>query len=397
METIARYSALRRHASLFDCDAGWRDEWLDPALRQALAAADEDGAGGGDAALAALLVEEAEGVHTFPLLTAECCAMIVAEVEHYSGSGLPVSRPNSMNKYGLVLNEIGMEPLFDHLQRKVLGRIAALLFPREGAALDRHHSFIVKYEPGKDLGLDMHVDNSDVTFNVCLGKEFTGAGLAFCGYMGAPAHRHLSHTYMHRKGRCVVHLGRRRHGADDITSGERMNLIIWNHNLAYRASRAYVDLQQQRAYAREAGPPDLQCLSYTHDRDYLQYKQAPLGHAKMTRRAWCPPLFARHDAPDSKAAGAAGQRRALLRMAAVDDAADDAAGQRQGQRRALLRMAAVDDEILDEGGHPDDLDAAPAGEDGAAGGPEVFGYDTLRELQAALRVPDADGATSTSG
>ena len=54
-------------------------------------------------------------------------------------------------------------------------------------------------------------------------------------------------------------------------------------------------------------------------------------------------------------------------------------------------------EILDEGGHPDDLDAAPAGEDGAAGGPEVFGYDTLRELQAALRVPDADGATSTSG
>jgi len=30
----------------------------------------------------------------------------------------------------------------------VLGRIAALLFPREGAALDRHHSFVVKYEPG---------------------------------------------------------------------------------------------------------------------------------------------------------------------------------------------------------------------------------------------------------
>jgi hypothetical protein len=251
----------------------------------------------------------------------------------------------------------------------------------------------------------MHVDNSDVTFNVCLGKEFTGSGLAFCGYMGEPAHRHLSHTYTHRKGRCVVHLGRRRHGADDIASGERMNLIIWNHNLAYRASRAYVDLQRQRAYAREAGPPDLQCLSYTHDRDYLEYKvhispvsplhlpyisptsprhlpyleykEAPLGHAKMTRRAWCPPLFARHDAPPRKAQGAAGE---------------GAAGGRPGGRRALLRMAAVEDEddaILDEGGHPDDLDAA--------GGPEVFGYDTLRELQAALRVPDADGATLTPG
>ena len=215
----------------------------------------------------------------------------------------------------------------------------------------------------------MHVDNSDVTFNVCLGKEFTGAGLAFCGYMGEPAHRRLSYTYVHRKGYCVVHLGRRRHGADDIRSGERMNLIIWNHNLAYRASRAYTDLQHQRAYAKEAGPPDLQCLSYTHDRDYLQYKEVPLGHAKMTRRAWCPPLFARHDAPE-RPAGAAGQRRALLREAAADE----------GE--------------LDEGGHPDDLDGA-GGDDGADGRPEVFGYDTLRELQAALRMPDADdGATS---
>ena len=213
----------------------------------------------------------------------------------------------------------------------------------------------------------MHVDNSDVTFNVCLGKEFTGAGLAFCGYMGEPAHRHLSYTYVHRKGHCVVHLGRRRHGADDIRSGERMNLIIWNHNLAYRASRAYTDLQHQRAYAKEAGPPDLQCLSYTHDRDYLQHKEVPLGHAKMTRRAWCPPLFARHDAPE-RPAGAASQRRALLRQAAAD-------------------------ESLDEGGHPDDLDGAGS-DDGADGRPEVFGYDTLRELQAALRMPDADGATS---
>ena len=69
----------------------------------------------------------------------------------------------------------GMEPLFDGLQRQVLQKVAERLFPREGASLDRHHSFVVQYEEGKDLGLDMHVDNSDVTFNVCLGREFTGA------------------------------------------------------------------------------------------------------------------------------------------------------------------------------------------------------------------------------
>merc|ERR1719231_37586 len=121
-----------------------------------------------------------------------------------------------------------------------------------------------------DLGLDMHVDNSDVTFNVCLGKEFSGAGLSFCGYMGEPRHRNLSYTYAHKKGHCVVHLGRRRHGADDITTGERLNLIIWNTNLTHRSSPGYLELQRQHRYEREAAAPDLVCLSYTHDRDYLK-------------------------------------------------------------------------------------------------------------------------------
>ena len=34
----------------------------------------------------------------------------------------------------------------------------------------------------------------------------------------------------------MMHLGRRRHGADDITSGERLNLILWNHSSTYRSS-----------------------------------------------------------------------------------------------------------------------------------------------------------------
>ena len=44
-------------------------------------------------------------------------------------SGLPLGRPNSMNKYGLVLNEVGMEPLFDSLQSRVLAPIKGG-FPR---------------------------------------------------------------------------------------------------------------------------------------------------------------------------------------------------------------------------------------------------------------------------
>lgn len=93
----------------------------------------------------------------------------------------------------------------------------------------------------EDKGLDMHTDDSDVTLNICLGREgFEASGLTFCGKMGKPDHRHFSHQYRHEIGRAVVHLGQQRHGADDITTGERNNLIIWNHNLGYRQVGASV-------------------------------------------------------------------------------------------------------------------------------------------------------------
>ena len=48
--------------------------------------------------------------------------------------------------------------------------------------------------------------------------------------VGAPDHRHFAHKYAHVKGHCVVHLGAQRHGADDISEGERNNLIVWTKN-----------------------------------------------------------------------------------------------------------------------------------------------------------------------
>jgi len=144
----------------------------------------------------------------------------------------------------------------------------------------------------------MHTDNSDVTFNICLGREFTGATLSFCGDMGAPRHRLLSYQYQHRRGRAVMHLGRRRHGADDIETGERLNLIVWCTNLAYRRSRSYQDLHTQAVYAAEEAPPDPKCLSYTHDRDFMFYREPTAQHAKMRRTAWVPPHFAKYPGYD---------------------------------------------------------------------------------------------------
>ena len=44
-----------------------------------------------------------------------------------------------------------------------------VLFLREGGSLDRHHSFVVQYAAGKDLGLGMHADDSEEAIRKLLG------------------------------------------------------------------------------------------------------------------------------------------------------------------------------------------------------------------------------------
>ena len=70
--------------------------------------------------------------------------------------------------------------------------MARALWPVEGASFDDHHSFCVSYKPDEDRGLDMHTDNSDVTLNVCLGREvrqppFRTPGEAAAGTTRSPA------------------------------------------------------------------------------------------------------------------------------------------------------------------------------------------------------------------
>jgi hypothetical protein len=228
-----------------------------------------------------IIVEESQGVYGFDLFTDDFCAKVVETLELFDKSGLPQQRPNSMNRYGTIVNNIGMSHFMDAVQKFITRPLALLLWPssssnngnnsnkiQEANWLDSHHTFSIRYKPNEDLGLDMHTDDSEITMNVCLGKPgFQGAGLVFCGGLGESNHRIFKHKYVHKVGKCVMHRGRQRHGADDITSGERVNLVMWSRSLAYRRFRE----RNQPNYDQEEGPPSLQCLSYTHDRDYDLY------------------------------------------------------------------------------------------------------------------------------
>ena len=73
-----------------------------------------------------------------------------------------------------------------------------------------------------------------------------------------------------------------RHGADDIVTGERYNLIMWNKSSSFRSSKEYMSKMMR---PKKGGhEPDLVCLSYTHDDDYEKYKPYPPGKRPGPRR-----------------------------------------------------------------------------------------------------------------
>lgn len=240
-----------------------------------------------------LLRKEIGGVYSFNVFNSNFITLFNEEIHNFYSIAeqehIPIRRPNSMNNYGVIINEIGLRPLITSFQQTYLWPVARYLFPIQASHFDSHHSFIVRYSKNEDRHLDMHTDDSDVTFNVCLGENFTGATLTFCGMFGKSNHRQYTHTYHHDVGRAILHLGNRRHGADDIQSGIRSNLIVWNHNEAYRARGTNAWDHQPTTYEVEEGEPSPVCLSYTHDRDYTNFKTLPVVAMKQKRTPWCPP------------------------------------------------------------------------------------------------------------
>lgn len=291
-----------------------------------------------------LITEIFPNVFSLPVFTPSLCNLIIEEAESFleyaALHDLAVYRPNSMNKYGLVLNQMGMQDLLTDFQQQFLLSISRALYPVEASHFTGHHSFIVSYSPDKDRTLDMHTDDSDVTWNICLGKEgFVGSGLTFCGAFmvwveclpclscfitpcrvvnycqcgrgacsGQPptttgslyaqdrtcgraprspgmiiAHAHTSFTvfnllmqFIYISCFCSLFIcGRQRHGADEILAGERHNLIMWSKNNVHRESKSFE--HAMRTYTAEEAPPDPLCLSFTHDRDYLAFREYPPG------------------------------------------------------------------------------------------------------------------------
>lgn len=198
-----------------------------------------------------LLKEEAPGIFVFDFLEPAFCAALLEEIAHFEEwcklNNKPVNRPNSMNNYGAILDDFGFQPTLEQLVSQYMNVLSAVVYSYIGPTLDHHHGFMVAYEMDKDINLSMHVDDSDVTLNVCLGRDFTKGELLFAG---ARCNHHNSTTQPlpgervlieHKLGQAVLHVGRHRHSATAITSGQRYNLILWCRSSKFRRLDSMLD------------------------------------------------------------------------------------------------------------------------------------------------------------
>ncbi|XP_008837529.1 2-oxoglutarate and iron-dependent oxygenase domain-containing protein 2 isoform X2 [Nannospalax galili] len=164
------------------------------------------------------------------------CQILLEELEHFEHSDMPKGRPNTMNNYGVLLQELGLDdPLVTPLRERFLQPLMALLYPDcGGGRLDSHRAFVVKYALGQDLELGCHYDNAELTLNVALGKAFTGGALYFGGFFQAPAALMEPLEVEHVVGQGVLHRGGQLHGAQRLGTGERWNLVVWLRASAVR-------------------------------------------------------------------------------------------------------------------------------------------------------------------
>jgi len=191
-----------------------------------------------------ILTEEQPGIYSFEMLESNFCNEFLDEIVSYESwcekEKLAVQAPNSMNNYGVILDDLGFSPFLKELMTKYVSPLSGILFKDAGGdTLDENHGFIVEYAMKKDTSLGFHTDDSEITLNVCLGKNFTGGTLYFAGireheYMQSPSLQNGHIEIMHKIGRAILIQGQQMHGANDITSGERYNLIMWCKSSKYR-------------------------------------------------------------------------------------------------------------------------------------------------------------------
>jgi len=188
--------------------------------------------------------ELADGVYYAQMFTDHFCEQVLGRVRHFEtkcGTDEPETA-NSMHWNAITTKQLGIDPLVHSLVAFFDSEISPYILPeRLQLQADSLHGYVVRYGPSWDQDLGFHVDDSFLTLNICLNDGFTGSELVFSGercpiHIDTGSFAEEQFCIEHKKGSLVVHPGKNRHHVNQITSGERYNLIIWCQSYIERDS-----------------------------------------------------------------------------------------------------------------------------------------------------------------
>jgi len=212
--------------------------------------------------------EVAPWLYKVDLLRPDACELVLQEAEHHAAwvrgiaergsteSGVGVeAMPAAFWARTAVLRRCGLQDL-EALLLRIARDVAALLYPAlcgidsdDGSGgLDWSFGYVASYKQTGDAGrsallgegtrkgLVSHTDDSEVTLNVCLGREYEGGELLMRGLRETRDEGAITADVRLRPGQALIHLGQHLHSVSDVTSGERHHLIVWTRSSHYRGS-----------------------------------------------------------------------------------------------------------------------------------------------------------------
>ncbi|KAM7262692.1 hypothetical protein ACFE04_000375 [Oxalis oulophora] len=101
--------------------------------------------------------EPTPSVFTFEMFNPQFCELMIAEIQNFKKwveeNNVQILRPNKVKKFGVVLDDFGLESMLEKIMDDCIRPVAK----------------------------GLHVDDSIMTLDVCLGQQFSGGDLYFSG------------------------------------------------------------------------------------------------------------------------------------------------------------------------------------------------------------------------
>eukprot|EP00931_Biecheleriopsis_adriatica_P040612 TRINITY_DN23274_c0_g1_i2.p1 TRINITY_DN23274_c0_g1~~TRINITY_DN23274_c0_g1_i2.p1 ORF type:complete len:160 (+),score=31.80 TRINITY_DN23274_c0_g1_i2:22-480(+) len=113
--TASRYKPLQKHPELFQAEI--LTSWVAPELISIVEACEKVPTGTKPEDISPQLRIEANDIFSFPCFSSQFILLFNDEIENFYATGIPARRPNSMNNYGVIVNEIGMRPMITEFQQ----------------------------------------------------------------------------------------------------------------------------------------------------------------------------------------------------------------------------------------------------------------------------------------